>query len=247
MKKLVGIGLVLCMVLFASVGILLGVTVYAKSREINVRIENGPIKMAVKTTARTVRDVLEQSKVRLGPKDEVMPAPNTRLSDGMVVVVNRAMLVYIRSGGKMMAPFYINSGTVEDALLQAKISFDQDDEISPALDTALSAGMRIKHVARETVIETELQNIKYKTVYEKTNSLLKGKTQVKQSGKQGVNQKMVEVIYQDGVEVSRKVINTIPKQAPMDRIILKGTGVAAKPTGGGSSGGSSSGGSSGGS
>ncbi len=232
--------LAMCLILFASVGILLGVMVYAKSKEMSVRIENGPIKMAVKTTARTVGDLLEQNNVRLGPKDEVMPARNTRLSDGMVVVVNRAMLVYINSGGETLQPLYIVGGSVEDALAQAKISFDQDDEISPPLETALTAGLRVKHVKVETVVETELQNEKYKTVYQNSSSLLKGKTQVKQNGKQGVRQKMVEVIYKNGIEVSRTIIKTITKEAPVDRIILKGTGVVTKPSGG-SSGGSSSG------
>ncbi len=236
--------LTMSLVLFASIGILLGVVVFAKSKEMSVRIENGPIKMAVKTTARTVGDLLEENNVRLGPKDEVMPAKNTRLTDGMVVAVNRAMLVYVHSNGEILQPLYIVGGTVEDALGQAKISFDQDDEISPKLGTQLTAGMRIKHVKVETVIESELQNIKYNTVYQNTSSLLKGKTQVKQNGKQGVKQKLVEVIYKNGMEVSRTVIKTITKEASMDRIILKGTGVAQRPSSGssGSSGGSSSGG-----
>jgi 3D (Asp-Asp-Asp) domain-containing protein len=196
-----------------------------------VRIENGiaPVPVNVVTTASTVRELLAQNNIRLGPNDEVIPALNTRLTDGMVVLVNRAMIVFITSNGQM-TQLYMTGGTVEDALAKANISYDQDDEVTPALDTKLSAGIRIKHVAVEKVIIMEMHSIEYSTNYQNDPTLLKGKTKVLQSGSQGTQSIQIEVTYRDGVEISRvEISNTVIKEAK-SRIVLQGTGSAPRPT-----------------
>ena len=236
----VRIAILFGLVLFASLGIFLGVSAYAKAGQMNVRIENGPVKMNIVTSARTVKELLEQKRIRVGPYDEVTPPKNTKLSDGMVVMVNRAIIIFVKSKGSLKQ-LYMTGGTVEDALARAEVSFDQDDKIEPPLDTALSAGMSIEHVAVEVTHIIEKQNLKFKTVYENTNTLLKGKTQLKQSGTQGIQRKTVEVVYMDGEEVSRKIIEDIREREPVNRIVMKGTGVPPKPTTKPSSGNSGSG------
>jgi uncharacterized protein YabE (DUF348 family)/3D (Asp-Asp-Asp) domain-containing protein len=242
------IALVIFFSIFAILGIVLGVKAFAKSKELNVRIENGiaPIPVDVVTTARSVRELLAQNNIRLGPEDDVTPALNTKLTDSMVVLVNRAMIVYITSKGQTY-PRYMTGGTVEDALNRASISYDQDDEISPSLDTKLSAGIRITHIAVDKEVVTEFQNIDFNTTYVNTSTLLKGKTQVSQPGELGEQSRQIEVTYKDGVEVDRTEISDMVTKEAKPRIILQGTGTVHLSTATSSTGSSgSSGGSDGG-
>jgi uncharacterized protein YabE (DUF348 family)/3D (Asp-Asp-Asp) domain-containing protein len=238
------IALLVCVLAIASIGLLAGVNAFAKSKQLNVRIENGiaPMPVNVITTAQTVRDLLAEQNIRLGPKDEVTPALNTRLADGMVVIINRAIIVYITSNGQMMPPLYITGGTVDSALAKAKISYDQDDDITPSLDTKLTAGIRISHIVVEKKVVTEYQSIEYSTYYQNTSSLPKGKTVVSQPGKRGKSSRQIEVTYRDGVEVKRTELSHMNVEDPQPRKILKGTGstepkATTSPSSGGNSGG----------
>jgi uncharacterized protein YabE (DUF348 family)/3D (Asp-Asp-Asp) domain-containing protein len=212
-------------------GLLIGVNAYAKSKEINIRLENGiaPMPVNVVTSARTVRELLDSYSIRLGPNDEVEPALNTRLTDGMSVLINRAMIVFITSKSQIMQQ-YMTGGTVADALAKAGISYDQDDEITPALDTKLTAGIHIKHVSMEKVVITEMHSIEYSTVYKPDSTLLKGKTKVQQAGSCGQQSRQIEVTYRDGAELSRTELSNTVTMEPVSRIVLKGTGSAPAQT-----------------
>jgi uncharacterized protein YabE (DUF348 family)/3D (Asp-Asp-Asp) domain-containing protein len=233
------IALVAFLVTFAAIGILAGVNAFAKSRQMNIRLENGiaPMPVNIVTSARTVHDLLVQNKIRLGPNDIVTPAENTKLADGMVVLVNRAMLVFMTSKGKM-TPMYVTGGTVEDALKQAHISCDQDDEVTPVLSTQLSAGINIRYVEIRTETNDEFQSIDYDTTILPDNSLPKGKTKVQTVGKLGLLKKTIEVTYRDDVETSRKELKSIVQTPAEQRTILKGTGSSTANTSSTSTGGS---------
>ncbi len=231
--------LVAALLVVMSLGVLLGANAYAKSKELSVRIENGIFTSEMVTTASTVDELLEQNNITLGPNDEVTPAGQTRLTDGMVVTVDRAMIVFVTSSGQMQQ-VYMTGGTVDDALAKAGIDYDQDDEVTPAATTRLSAGLRIRHVGVESVIVSEKHTISHETVYRDSDSILKGKYAIGQSGSDGIRTRQIQITYKDGVEISRvELSNTVTKE-PKDRIVLQGTKVEIKrPTA--SSSGSSSG------
>lgn len=234
---IVKIALVVCFVLFVSIGLAAGINAFAKSRELSVRIENGiaPMPVDVVTTALTVKDLLAQNNIRLGPNDEVTPALNTRLTEGMAVLINRAMIVFISSKDQVthddkLQQLYLTGGTVKDALQAADISYDQDDEITPSLDTLLSAGMTINYVNVNAVVIDEYQSVDYNTKTMNDPSLPKGTTKVMQPGAYGVIDKKIQVISQDGVEISRTELSnmSIVEKPPVPRIIDVGTGTAPK-------------------
>lgn len=223
------IAVVFSLVALASFGILIGVSAYAQSRQLNVRLDNGIYKKNVQTTARTVRELLDQCHLRIGPNDGVTPALNSRLTDGMSVMISRAMIVYITTKGQMIQQ-YMTGGTVKDALAAAGIDYDQDDEIAPALDTKLTSGIRITHVAVDSENISESQFVKYSTVTQYSSKMLKGQSKVIQYGKQGVQTRVIKVTYRDGVEVDRVEVSNMLSTEPKSRIILYGTGTPARPS-----------------
>lgn len=78
----------------------------------------------------------------------------------------------------------------------------------------------------EVKTETKEEPVSFETKEEQTNSLSKGKTQIKQEGKDGKKAITFEVTYTDGKEASRKQVKEEVAEQPQTKIILVGTYVA---------------------
>ena len=81
----------------------------------------------------------------------------------------------------------------------------------------------------ETKPETKTEAIPFKTINEPDSSLEKGKSTVKQEGKNGVAQVTYEVTYTDGKETGRKEISRTTTTEPINKIVLVGTKVTTEP------------------
>jgi 3D (Asp-Asp-Asp) domain-containing protein len=222
--SLARIGVVAVVLAVISLGILIGINAYTKSRQVTVRIDSGIVPREITTTARTVGDLLKEQNLRIGNNDEVSPPTNTRLTPGMVITVDKAMIVFITSHNEI-SRVYMTGGTVAEALAKAKIEYDQDDEITPALDQPLTPGLRIRHVAVSREEITERHIIPNETVYLSSSQVLKGKNILGQKGRAGVQNRVISVTFKDGVEVSRMEISNATVVQPQDRVIYKGTKV----------------------
>ena len=78
---------------------------------------------------------------------------------------------------------------------------------------------------KETKIETKTEIITFETQTISDSSLEYGKTEVKAAGANGETTYTYEVEYENGKEVSRKLINKTVTKQPITKIIAKGTKV----------------------
>lgn len=76
--------------------------------------------------------------------------------------------------------------------------------------------------------ERESSVAEYETVYRYNSEKPEGYEEVVQQGQNGVRQEVYEIIYQDGVEVARQLIDQVESET-VDEIVEKGTGVFAVP------------------
>src|SRR5690554_7454758 len=81
--------------------------------------------------------------------------------------------------------------------------------------------VKVTRIDEDIIVETE--SIPYKVITRKNNDLEEGVNQVVQEGKQGVLERRISIVYQDGVEISRSVVGETVTQQPEDRIVDKGT------------------------
>lgn len=213
------VGLVIC------AGISAGITAYIRSKQVNIRIDNGSKVVDLVTSARTVQELIDNKSLSLGPYDSITPAANTRLTEGMVVTIDRAMVLFVTAGGKMQQ-VYMTTGTVADALKKAGISYDSDDLITPSLDTALLPGMRIKQVSVEYKIVNEYTRVPYEVEYKNASSLEIGTQLLDQKGQEGTKTREIKVTMYDGEEVDRVQLSEVMTKEPVNKIILSGI----KPT-----------------
>lgn len=82
----------------------------------------------------------------------------------------------------------------------------------------------------EVKTESKEESISFETKQEETDSLSKGKTQVKQEGKDGKKVTTFEVTYTDGKETGRKQIKEEVAEQAQTKIVLIGTYVAPATT-----------------
>ncbi|MBQ8227600.1 MAG: G5 domain-containing protein [Clostridia bacterium] len=175
----------------------------------------------------TVADAISQAGLEMSPYDEVSGCELTDyISENLVITIKRAFSVLISVDGDI-ATVHMTEGTVADALDTAVITADDDDIISRPLDEVLTGNCSIKITRVEYITREESQAIKFTEKSEKTNTLNKGQSKIKQKGVNGEKVLTYEDKYIDGKLAESTLVNTVVTKKPVEQIKLVGTKKAA--------------------
>lgn len=196
-------------------------------------VDNGRTITAV-TSADTVQEFLKDNGLTLGSGDEMNLSGDAPIQNGMVVSIERALPVTIESGGETYN-IGIKEGTVADALKAAGITPDENDRVSPAMDSTVYAGMTIRHTVVEVSYVSETEVVPYQTVYQKTSTLAKGKEKTKTYGVNGRISHKIRVNFENGKEISRYEVSSSVVREVRNELILVGTKVSRSTVSSGSS------------
>lgn len=250
-RALMALALVLCL----GAGTYL-FTQHVTHMAVPVTITDRDTVIGVQTNQQTVEGLLEKQGIAVSRWDVVSPGRDTPVAANMSIQVHRSMAVNLK-GDDSEFQVHVLGGTVADALDAAGLKLNPEDEVSPSADTPVEPGMVITlaRVTSERLVKYE--SIPYSEVTKEDPELLEGERRVTE-GVDGQKKKVIRVVYRDGEEIGRSVVEeTVTRQA-VNRVIYVGTkpkptptpeptkrpsSGSAKPSGGGSaSSGSSSGG-----
>ncbi|OPY58664.1 MAG: Cell wall-binding protein YocH precursor [Pelotomaculum sp. PtaU1.Bin035] len=208
----------------AAIAAILVYSCYAKARKSVVLAVDGKEATAVQTFARTVGGALKAQDIALYEKDEVTPSLETRLQNGMVITVKRAVDLCVTVDGCDI-PVRTRSLKVEDVLAEYGINLGPDDEVTPAKDYPVYPGMAIT-VARVKV-ETQVNDvaIDYNTEKEYTTRLPSGASRVAREGKEGIEHQTWQVVLKDGKEVNRQLAGREVVEPAVDKLVVIGSGL----------------------
>lgn len=192
------------------------------SRVHNVTVINKGEEIAVRT-AGTAADAVSAAGIELTDRDNLDCRADAALTEGMQIRILYGHNVTITADGKT-ATYDVQGDTVADALKSAGITLGENDETSPAADTALTSGMAIK-VGRVTYKERSVENetIPYETVEQETDSLYKGETEIETEGQDGARNVVYRDKLVDGVVTESTVISEEILAEPVDEVKLIGT------------------------
>ncbi len=156
--------------------------------------------------------------------------------------------------------YYITKGTNETKIHKVekgenfwviakkyKISVDSLVKANPEIKPErIQIGQEVSLVVPKpllTVVTKEIKEYKeyiaFETEYEDTNVLYKGEYRVKKAGKKGEREVVAEISKQNGIEVSRSILEENTTEEPTTKLVLKGiknppprigTGKFSKPT-----------------
>lgn len=174
--------------------------------------------------ARNVKDALKKAKVDVNQLDKVKPSLESIIKKDTTIKIKRAFTVKINVDGKEKEIGFL-SGTVSDALKTAKITLDDEDEVSPALDKEIAPGDVIDVLRVSYREKDKTETIKYKTITTRTTSLYVGHSKTKQNGKNGEQIVTYEEKIVNGKVADAKVLDKKVTKEPVNCVKLVGSKV----------------------
>lgn len=189
-------------------------------REVTVKADGKTQKVKVEGT--TVADALKAAGVTVGKQDKVSPSATSALRSGMTVTVTRGYQVTI-ADGETEKNLVVYGDTVGEALKDAKITLSEEDRVEPAAEEKIQNGTKITVIRVEFEESTEREEIPYETVYEDTDTLYEGETQVKTAGTAGEKEVVYRDLYENGEFVERKAVSETVITEPVNEVVLRGT------------------------
>lgn len=185
-------------------------------------------KLTIRTTAGTVSEALEKAGYKIGTGDIVEPGLDTKIDmDNFFINIHRARPALVKVG--VMEKYVMTASFDAKTIIEeAGVTIYDGDEISVLdntnfLETGIATIYELKrNGGRNVTVETE---IPFSERTEKDYNLAPGQREVKQLGETGLKTSVYEVLYKDGVEVSRKLISEAVTREPVEKVIAVGANV----------------------
>ena len=181
--------------------------------------ESAPVQ--IKTTDTKVGQILSKQGIILNEGDRVNYALNDEVGDNAVISIVRAINVNIVYLGETRTCVTAET-SVAEILAEQGIAVNSDYEIYPPLSSNVSDGDTITVVAHDKHNITVQEEVAYSTTEVEDSSLAPGERVVVQEGKNGINEYVYEINYQDGVEVERNLVSENTLSEPVEEIVNYG-------------------------
>lgn len=177
-----------------------------------------------KSEFNNLSDMLIDLGIRIYNEDKVQIFPDPSLNLGSQITIQRALPISVDDAGKIII-YHTWATQVKDFLKEKNIVLGDKDQVNPDPSTWLRPDLKvaITRVAETEIKETE--SIAYKTINKNDPNMDKGQTRVEQAGKNGSKVKTYLVRRENGIEVSRKLINEEITEQPQEKIVYLGTRV----------------------
>jgi len=174
------------------------------------------------TYSSTVAKLLKSKDIVLGAKDKIEPSLGSKVTKGEIINIKRAQNINIFADGNEINEL-TPLDTVDQLLKFEGITLREKDKISPALSTKLTEGMDINITRVDNKLFKETKAIDFATIIKTNSGLPNTSRRIVQKGKAGVKTITTNVIYEDGIEISRSLISEVVSAKPVDNIIVQGT------------------------
>lgn len=202
----------------------------ASSYQVNVYrarpvvIRDGSSEVKIITSYRTAKQIATQASVVLHDEDTTSLEPSRDpIADGVaeVLSITRATPFNFTFYGKQQQG-YTMARTVADMLKEKGISMESVDGISPELSAPIVPNMTIKlwRNGRQTLTQDE--DVKFETKQTQDADQPVGYSKVQTPGENGRRTVTYEIDMQNGVEVSRKEINSVTTKQPVQQVEVIG-------------------------
>ncbi|HAE63076.1 MAG TPA: hypothetical protein DCG38_12220 [Eubacteriaceae bacterium] len=194
---------------------------------------------SVEEANETIENVIS-SYVNLGNDEKIVDEPEISqdyeivekvVAYGDISKVEEAVK-FIMQGTDEISEYKVKNGdTSWDIAVNRGINISELETANPDKDiTDLREGDVLKLTEEKPYLdvsytkqEVYTQKIAFETTYKKDSSLYVGKTKEVTAGVNGVKEVTATVVYQNGAEVSRDIVNESVIKEPVERVVAKGT------------------------
>ncbi|MHC1683836.1 MAG: 3D domain-containing protein [Clostridiaceae bacterium] len=186
----------------------------------------------VVTFKANVKEILQDSKVKLDSDDKVKPSLDSSISRNSTIQVIRAVNVSIEVDGKTLqfksaeddVNSLLSSDKVEKLFEEENISALREiDKVSVPLEDKLSEDLKVAITRVDTKVETSVQPIEFTSVTQKDDTKMADYQAVIQPGQNGEKEVSIRIVYENGIEISREVVSEKVVKEPVNQILSVGT------------------------
>ncbi len=180
-------------------------TLLILSKQISIVDESGFSK-ELTTFKRYVGEVLKAEKVVIGSRDKLSVSKETKLKDGMEIIIYRGFNVTVTEKGESRK-LIATRRTAGEALKELGYNPKKTDKITPGFDEKISDFDEITIVrVEEKTVKIE-EEIPYDAKERENKALASGTRKLVQKGVPGEKTVSYKIVYEDGVEVSREKLS----------------------------------------
>lgn len=190
-------------------------------------VNDGETQSSLRTTSATIGEALFEAGITLYLADSIMPDLNTPITPDLQVTITRGAPVTIIADGDVFET-RIQGETVADALANAGVALVGLDYSIPAEESPLLSGIRIRVIRVREELVYEEATYPYESVYQADPNLEIDQRNILQGGQNGITRTTVRVRYENDVEISREVEETVTVQPTVNQIIGYGTNIVIR-------------------
>lgn len=143
------------------------------------------------------------------------------LSFGVYWTLNKEQITLIVKGEERTVSTF--KKTVKELLSENEVKYDDNDIITPSLDSEVNDYMEIKVVDVTESKISEKVDIPFEVKSVDDENLLKGKTEVSQEGEAGEKEITYTLTYHDGKLIKKVLEGESISKEPVDKIVKNGT------------------------
>ncbi|MBF7096704.1 3D domain-containing protein [Alkalibacter mobilis] len=226
LKELGAIGRNLLIISLLIVAMSAAFVIFQTTEKIVTIVDEGNTMEYTFRGEKTVGEALLDNEISLGEMDEISVPLDNVLENEQKIEIKRGMEVKVVADGKEYV-FVTAEKQVEDIIEKLGLRLEELDLVYPAVDEKLDLNfdeeIRITRVTEE--LDTNKYPVKYTQVTRSNSNMDKGEVKTIQKGSDGLRSVTEKVVYHDGVEYSRTVLEEKVEVEPKEEIKEVGTNV----------------------
>jgi uncharacterized protein YabE (DUF348 family) len=196
-------------------------------RAVPIHVNDDGVPTAIYTACPTVGEALRTEDITLYLGDRVEPSLGSPVSTGMRVYIQRSVPVAIAVDGSTIKT-RTQRETVADVLAQETVALVGNDRVEPKGDIPIADGMAIQVVRVKEVIAIEQDPIPFETAWQPEASLELDQQRLNQEGVDGLTKRRIQVVHENGQEVSRIMEDEWVDHEPTTKVIAYGTNIMVR-------------------
>jgi len=196
-------------------------------RAVPIHVNDDGVPTTIYTACPTVGEALRTEDITLYLGDRVEPSLGSPVSTGMRVYIQRSVPVAVAVDGRTIKT-RTQHETVADVLAQETVALVGNDRVEPKGDVPVADGMAIQVVRVKEVIAVEQDPIPFETAWQPEDGLELDQQRLNQEGVDGLTKRRIQVVHENGQEVSRVMEDEWVDHEPTTKVIAYGTNIVVR-------------------
>jgi uncharacterized protein YabE (DUF348 family) len=176
----------------------------------------------ITTFSSTYKSALSNNGITVGPKDKTTINLNSKVEKDSKISVKRAVNVQVAVDGKKL-DVKSAEDNIEKMLQAEKIGINGSDKVYPSKNSTIKEGIKVVITRVQTKDIKETKPVDYTTVVKEDEDIEQGNNKTIQEGQPGEKETLTRVVYENGKEISRKLIAETIKKQPVQKVVAMGT------------------------